>query len=346
MRSRVRRRSSSWSRPIGAALWISASLLAAVPATTALGGDAKGKPASPEAPASEASDRFRAGVGFYKDGDFAAALVEFKRAYELEPNYRVLFNLGQTSQELNDYASALAAYEQYLAEGGKEIDGVRKRKVEGWIEMLSKKVGRITIETNVEGAEILIDDAPVGTTPLGKPVLVNAGRRKFSASLTGYVAAVRTLEVAGLDETKVTLELVKIETDKPPPPTEPKPLPPPPPEPGPNIAAWVALSATGVSGVVAGVMGGLAVSARGDLDDALGTFPGNAGTITSAQDKVQTFALVTDIMIGIAAAGAATTVVLFIVDPGAPSTDAQPDPEAPSARLELGPGGLFLRGSF
>jgi hypothetical protein len=308
-------------------------------------GDAKDKPAAP-ASAGEASERFRAGVGFYKDGDFAAALVEFKRAYDLEPNYRVLFNLGQTSQELNDYASALYAYEQYLAEGGKEIDSARKKKVEAWIELLSKKVGRITIETNVEGAEVLIDDAPVGTTPLDKPVLVNAGRRKFSASLTGYVAAVRTIEIAGLDETKVSLELVKIDTDKPPPPPEPKPLPPPPPEPGPNVAAWVALSITGVSGVVAGVMGGLAFSARGDLDDALGTFPGNAGTISTAQDKVQTFALVTDIMIGVAAAGAVTTIVLFIVDPGAPSTDAAPEPEAPSARVELGPNGVFLRGTF
>ena len=43
----------------------------------------------------EASQHFRSGVAFYKDHDFAAALVEFKRAYELVPNYGVLYNLGQ-----------------------------------------------------------------------------------------------------------------------------------------------------------------------------------------------------------------------------------------------------------
>ena len=85
-------------------------MVAAVVVPPAYAGDADRE--ADADPRAEASKRFRRGVKLYNDGDFVAALIEFKRAYELEPNYRVLYNLGQTSRELKDYAAALRAYEQ------------------------------------------------------------------------------------------------------------------------------------------------------------------------------------------------------------------------------------------
>ena len=130
---------------LGLALSLGSSMLA-VPAQA-------DKPAKEEAEVSdeareEASERFRRGVKLYKDNDYVAALVEFKRAYELAPNYRVLYNLGQTSRELKDYASALTAYRQYLAEGGDEVKGARKKEVEGAIEDLVARVGTLSITTD------------------------------------------------------------------------------------------------------------------------------------------------------------------------------------------------------
>ena len=318
-------------------------------ATLAVAPGAAAQPQKPGAGASdEASRRFRAGVVFYKDRDFAAALVEFKRAYELDPNYRVLFNLGQTSQELNDYASALSAFRRYLEEGGKEIDKARRAKVEGFIDSLKNKVGTITVQTNVEGAEISVDDVSVGKTPLAKPVLVNAGRRKFSASLSGHHPAVRQEEVAGLDEKTVKLELQEIETaepTKPLPPSTTKPPPPPPPakpveEHSTPVAAWTMFALTGAGGIATGVFGGLALSARSDLDSALATFPGNPAAIEDAQGKVKKFALATDIAGGVTAACAITTVVLFIASSGSKT-------EAPkSGGIRVTPGAGTLRGVF
>lgn len=289
----------------------------------------------------EASQRFRAGVAFYKSKDYPAALVEFKRAYELAPNYRVLYNLGQTSQQLNFYADALTAFQQYLAEGGKEIDASRRVSVESAIVELKTKVGSITIETNAEGAEISIDDLPAGHAPLAKPVIVNAGRRKFSATAAGYLPVTRVIEVAGSDSTTIKLELTKIAKDAPPPdPEDPKPKPPP--EREIPAAAWAMLGVTGAAGVATGVMGGLALSARGELDDALGTLPGNKTTIEDAQKKTQTFAITTDVLIGVTVAAAATTVILFAVDFG----PAEPEAAAPTTSLHVTPGGLTWSGSF
>src|SRR5262249_38985743 len=94
------------------------------------------KPPAATDKANEASQHFKSGVAFYKDKDFPAALVEFKRAYELLPNYSVLYNLGQTARELKDYAAALTAFERYLREGGAKIPPPRRKEVTAAVEDL------------------------------------------------------------------------------------------------------------------------------------------------------------------------------------------------------------------
>lgn len=315
----------------------------------ALAAPGEGDVAENADPSVEASERFRRGVKLYKDGDFVAALVEFKRAYELEPNYRVLYNLGQTSSGLKDYAAALQAFEQYLDEGGKEIAAARRKEVEASIEELKSKVGSLTITTNVEGAEIQIDDVVVGVSPLDGPVLVNVGRRRVVATLTGHSPARRVLEVAGTDELDVELELIDLEAAEGAAPTPtPTPKPPTPPaDSGPPVAGIIALTVTGASAVVTGILGGLALSAQGDLDDALAAFPGDPVAIQDAQSKTSTFATATDVMIGVTSALAVTTVVLFIVDPGS-GTESGSRERSGAVALSLSPTptGILLNGAF
>lgn len=294
-------------------------------------------------PTEEASERFRRGVKLYKDEDYVAALVEFKRAYELAPNYRVLYNLGQTSRGLKDYASALTAYQQYLDEGGDEIDDDRRKEVEKIVEDLTARVGKLTITTNVDGAEVQIDDEVVGVTPLDEPIIVNIGKRRVGASRDGYAPAKRLIEVAGRDELDVELALTDL-TQKGPAPANPMM---PAEESHVPVAGIVALSITTACGIGAGVLGGLALSAKSERDEALAAFPGNPQAITDAKSKTDTMALATDIMIGITSAGAITTLVLFLVDPGAPDDPEEPvDEEGGDVTLNVAPTGLSLTATF
>ena len=149
--------------------------------------------------------------------------------------------------------------------------------------------------------------------------------------------------MAGSDTKTVKLELTKI--DKDPPQRDPEgPQPKPPPEREIPLSAWVMLGVTGAAGVATGVMGGLALSARGELDDALATLPGDKTAIGDAQNKTQTFAITTDVLIGVTVAAAATTVILFVVDLSGDSPG--PEAEAPKASLGVAPGGLTFSGSF
>ncbi len=91
-----------------------ASLLAAATA---------GSPATAAAPpsgdaVSAARDHFQRGVELFREGDFAAALVEFRRTDELAPTYKLSYNIGQACFELRDYACALSAFRRYLKGGG------------------------------------------------------------------------------------------------------------------------------------------------------------------------------------------------------------------------------------
>lgn len=305
----------------------------------ALGAPAVARAQAPSPAASksdEASQRFKAGVAFYKDGDFPAAMVEFKRAYDLLPNYNVLYNLGQTARELKDYAAALSAFERYLAEGGKKIDAKRSKEITLAVEELRRKVGKLKITTNVEGAEISVDDASLGPAPLKDAVVVNAGRRKVGATASGYTPLSRQVDVASMAETAVSLELAKVEqVPIGPPPDRPK-------EPAGfkiPLSAWLAGGGTAACLVLTGVMGGLAVSARGSLKDALGTFPGNAATIADAQSRTRTFAVATDVFTGLSIAGAAATATLLVLGN-------RGEKPAPAAAFGVTPGGVMVSGSF
>jgi hypothetical protein len=254
----------------------------------------------------EASRRFKSGVAFYKEKNFAAALVEFKRAHELVPNYVVLYNIGQSARELKDYAGALVAFETYLAEGGTKAAHFKDVTIA--VEDLRKKVGRIAVVTSASGAEIAVDDVTVGTAPLANAVVANVGRHKVSLNAAGAAPVQKVVDVASMEEAKVTLEVPRREE-----PRVDAPPPPPPPKPGPRIAAWVVLGTTAATGIAAGVTGGLALAAHGNLKSALGAFPGNPTTISDAQTRTRTFSIATDVLGAVTLVGAATTAVLFLV---------------------------------
>src|ERR1700679_4128277 len=74
----------------------------------------------------DARSHFTHGVELFKEADFRAALIEFQRAYDAAPNYKVLYNLGQTSLELQDYAGALKAFRGYLDGGANQIPAARR----------------------------------------------------------------------------------------------------------------------------------------------------------------------------------------------------------------------------
>lgn len=155
-----------------------------------------------------ARSHFRLGVGFYRERNFRAALIEFQRAYADAPHYKLLYNLGQASLELQEYASAIDFLNAYLRQGGNEITAERRTEVEESIHFLESRIAHVSIVSNRAGAELYVDSTLVGTMPMSAPVRVGAGRHKFTATIAGFATVERQLDVAAGDERELRLDFV------------------------------------------------------------------------------------------------------------------------------------------
>lgn len=287
----------------------------------------------------EARARFQAGVQLFHEGSLDAALAEFRKAYQLAPSFRVLYNIAQVQAELHDYVEALKSFRQYLGEGGAEVPADRRTQVEGEIQKLERRVSVLEISTNVSGAAILIDDVPVGTTPLGAPLLVNAGTRRITATRAGRVTTARSLTVAGGDRTAVRIDLPELAAAGP---ALPASLPAAPAaDRPPRTKMWVALAVTAALGVGAGTFALMTQQAKKDFDAELNRFPTTLADVDKARKRMVLNAAITD---GLAAATllSAGVTVYFAV------AKRDLEPERRQARIRLAPtlGGLTVYGRF
>jgi hypothetical protein len=142
----------------------------------------------------DAGKHFQRGVDLYNDGDFRGALVEFKRAYALLPRASVLYDIGETQFQLQDYASALTTMRRFLAETSPAA--AHRAEVEATVETLIGRVGKIALTADVVQCDVSVDDQPAGTTPLGDSILVSIGPRRVSVSCPNRPVATRRVEVA------------------------------------------------------------------------------------------------------------------------------------------------------
>jgi hypothetical protein len=292
--------------------------------------------AAEDASTREAGKHFQRGVALYSEADYHAALVEFKRAYALVPNSAVLFNVGETQYQLQDYASALTTLERWLTESS--ANDPRRAEVEGTVEVLRSRVGYVTIVTVPAGVDVTLDDQVIAKASLDKPVLVSIGRRKVVASMTGRAPVTRYVDVAADDNVTVTLQLPAPAADAPP-------LPAPrvapaiansPPAPTSSggalrVAGWITVG-TLASGTIA--FGLLASKASGDLEHARAAYPTSNATLSHDASLVTMYATIAD------ALGAACLVVggiTIISSLSSSSSSAPTRGSTTGARVSIGP---------
>lgn len=300
------------------------------------------EPSRPSDPALDAAMKhFEQGIALYEEGDYAAALFAFEKAYETKPDHRLLYNIGVTALELKDYAAAIDALSKYLEEGGDEIAEDRRAEVEGQLTTLRSRVGTVTIDCNVEGAEVRVDGKVVGTTPLAGPLTLNLGPRTIEvvASDGEHESYSSEVEVAGGSSTTLAVSLSR-RSPAPPPavlaeePTEPETAPSR--YPKLRVATFVGLGVTGLAGAGLAVAGSLALRADDDLQREHDRFPGDPDALSNARDRRDSLVLTSNVMIGVTAAFAAATIGI-----GVATVVSKRRQDSQRARLQ--PGGFELR---
>jgi hypothetical protein len=293
--------------------------------------------------AHQASAHFQRGVALYGEADYRAALVEFRRAYTIAPNAGVLYNVGETQYQLQDYAGALTTFERYLAESG-PADGHRA-EVESNLEVLRARVGHVGVSTIPGGADVTVDDQPSGRTPLDRALLVSIGHRKVVATLAGRPAVTRYVDVAAGDNLTVTLVLPSPE---PAPGAAPRALPNVPPldEPPPSHAGstWRTIG-WGTTVLLAGGAVTFAILASREsatLATARSSYPASSATLDHDASLTRTDAILADsLTAGAVLVGGITLLSTFLSHSAAPTRGGGDAPH-----LVLGPASARLEGTF
>lgn len=229
-------------------------------------------------PDDQARAHFRLGRAHYDNGQFLQAAAEFEAAHRISGRAALLYNVYLAYRDANDQPNAARSLRMYL-ELEKDVEN------------------RPQLEAKLKALEEGLAAAPAAApAPAPPPVAVAPPPAQPQPAPAPQPAAA-------------------------PPPTEPQPVadtaePADMPEKSTNLLPWILMGSGGaliVGSIVTGVM---ARSAQGELEDECPRRTNCDPSLKDTQDRGETLALVTDILLfgGIAVAG--TGAVLFILDQG------------------------------
>jgi hypothetical protein len=307
----------------------------------------------------DAQTLFEMAVKQADSGDNAAALSSFRAAYEKYPSYKVLYNIGKVCGRMGDSPCAVRNYEQYLREGDKDVPKARRKEVETEIRSMSRTLAMVTVRSSLAGADVSVDDQPVGKMPLAAPIPIRGGEHKIVVAKDGQKAE-RTLSLVAGESISITLDPEK---DKPSAAVAPAPAPKEEPKVDPKkdkddekpepmgpslrreeeprtfpVVPWAITGALAGATILTGV---LAASAYGSYQDKKEEFPVSRDDLDSSQGTARDLFLLTSVLgvCTLVSAGVSTYFTFFSSSPGA-----GPPPSKARIGVAVGPRGIALEG--
>lgn len=288
-------------------------------------------PAAPGAPApaaqptaeqkAEAAAALAQGEAAYKAGDYAGAVAHFERANTLAPSPTAQYWLATSLDLQGDAPRAILAFEalfqnpQHTTLPAEQLDPARTR-----LEALKQIPATIALKVEPADVQVLIDDVPQpGTSPFS--LKLSPGTHKIRVQRDGYEPLETELTVSAAESLEDNVQLVKIETARPPETAEAAPPPPAAPrEPRSKLPAYVTLGVAGAGAVVGTLFGIQALSAQDEFE--------KEPSAPNADD-VERNALIADMAFGVAFTLGITGVVLL--------TSEDPVESATAKSLQLTP---------
>lgn len=317
----------------------------------------------------EAQKHFDAGLAYADDPTgpkWEEAFKEFRAAYALSQNWKILNNIGLCALNLERDGEAIEAYKDYLSHGGeKGLTEKLRKQIEKDVAMLSASLVNVTLsvdpadavvvdERTTSRGELRVNRYPVknGAAKLG----LHPGTHKLTIEARGYVSETWSFDAEPGSTHEHQVQLVSEKRDTVPAPAKPEPTdsaapltsePPKPAERSTPTGVYIGLAATGVFAIAATATGVLALGKDKKF---------NESTNPSEEDDLKksgkTLALLTDIGIGAAVVSAGITAYLYFSAPKSPARDATATNDKGVSQIRVAPAvgpnaaGVALSGKF
>jgi hypothetical protein len=189
-----------------------------------------------EAQKAKAKKEFDKGVTAMDSHDYKTALGHFQAAYDAAPHWMVLGHIGNCQAKLNDPVNAIKAYEQFLKDGGDDIDAEQRTAARQNLEEQRRKVGVLHLLVKPKESTVSIDGDSYGNPPFEEillkagphHIIVVRGEDEIEQDFTIEAGKEKTMKIYPKDDTVAAIVA-------PVPAPQPEPAPQPAPKTGPSL---------------------------------------------------------------------------------------------------------------
>jgi hypothetical protein len=259
------------------------------------------------------------GTDLYKAQNYPAACDRLARSEALHDDERTLMLLGGCYEKIHKTASAWTAYRNAATDAHAAADAALETYALEHTSALEPQVGRLVIDVPaataaVDGLVITLDGQPFDITAYGVAEPTDAGTHQLRADAPGGLVFTKDIEVTDGGTARAIVEIPAPVVEKPLAPAIAQSEPPPPHHY--RKAGWITLGASGAV-LAAGVGFGYdALRSSRDAKADCPTHPLGCGSASLSLDqRAGRSATTSDVLTGVAVAGAAIGAYLVITSP-------------------------------
>jgi hypothetical protein len=309
---------------------------------------AESQPAEVGDTRADAQRTFTQAQQLYEAGRTEAALEAFRSSHAGYPSPNSRLYIARCLRDLGRNAEAYTEFKAVLMDAAEADDADRYAQTLEAASLerasLRPRLGmlRLTVPDDVPMAEVSVAGRVVSRAEWGQPIAVDPGTVSVSATAPGRRPFLRTYSIAAGERPAATVVLPPAGS------ASPAPAPAAPAQPAPPVAApWptgraVAIGSAGVAVVGFAVWGAFGLQARARYDHLRGECDQHCGPeFKDSINAGRTETLISEVGLGVAAAGAAGCILGLILGPGESRTGSLPGLELGRAQARLTWGGVF-----
>jgi hypothetical protein len=141
---------------------------------------------APSASAENPDEMIERGIQLREQGKDDEALGWFKRAYQASPTPRALAQIALAEQALGQWVPAERDLNDALAKASDDWIAKHKTALSGALATIQQHIGDLVLNGGVEGAQVSVDGAKVGTLPAPKPIRLEIGTHTLEIQHASY----------------------------------------------------------------------------------------------------------------------------------------------------------------
>ena len=185
------------------------SLLVLVTLTVAGSSVAQAAPPPPKAPPAEsapmtttaaATERAKKlqleGARLFDEGKFPQAYVAFLAAWGVSKLPSIAANLADCEMNLGKFREAADHFRYVAKDTSTDSKPEERKRAQAKLDDVLKRLGAITVIVPVDDADVTLDGAPLGKSPMHETVYVDPGSHTLDATHEGYEPAHVAFEAA------------------------------------------------------------------------------------------------------------------------------------------------------